>query len=91
VIHRAHLAELGAPQFGEPAYHAAMERVARTRLIGGGILVATGLVWIGQGTALIKSNSFMTGDPFWAWLGLAAVVVGVGLITWSMRARRPGS
>ena len=73
--------------FGEPAYHAAMERVARTRLIGGGILVATGLVWIGQGTALIKSNSFMTGDPFWAWLGLAAVVVGVALITWSMRAR----
>jgi hypothetical protein len=93
VIHRAHLAELGvgAPHFGPPAYHAPMERVARTRLIGGGILVATGLVWIGQGTALIKSNSFMTGDPFWAWLGLAAVVVGVGLITWSMRARRPGA
>ena len=67
-----------------------MERVARTRLVGGGILVATGLVWIGQGTALIKSNSFMTGDPFWAWLGLAAVVVGIGLIAWAMRARSPG-
>jgi hypothetical protein len=46
-----------------------MNGVARTRLVGGGILVATGLVWIGQGTALIKSSSFMTGDPFWAWTG----------------------
>jgi hypothetical protein len=66
---------------------ASMEGVRRTRLIGGGILVATGLVWIGQGTALIRSASFMTGDPFWAWVGLAAVVVGIGLIAWSMRAR----
>jgi hypothetical protein len=48
-------------------------------------------VWIGQGTALIKSSSFMTGDPFWAWTGLAAVVVGIGLIAWSMRARSPGA
>jgi hypothetical protein len=67
-----------------------MEQAARARLIGGGILVATGLVWIGQGTALIKSSSFMTGDPFWAWTGVAAVVVGIGLIAWSMRARRGG-
>ena len=50
--------------------------------------MATGLVWIGQGTALIKSSSFMTGDPFWAWTGLAAVVVGIGLIAWAMRASR---
>jgi hypothetical protein len=67
-----------------------MEQTARARLIGGGIIVATGLVWIGQGTGLIKSASFMTGDPFWAWTGLAAVVVGIGLIAWAMRARRPG-
>ena len=64
-----------------------MQQIARTRLIGGGILVATGLVWIGQGTSLIKSGSFMTGDPFWAWTGLAAVVVGIGLIAWAWRAR----
>ena len=32
----------------------------------------------------------MTGDPFWAWTGLAAVVVGIGLIAWAMRATRPG-
>jgi dipeptide/tripeptide permease len=64
-----------------------MERVRRTRLIGGGILVATGLVWIGQGTGLIRSGSFMTGDPFWTWLGLAAVIVGVGFIAWTWRPR----
>ena len=61
--------------------------VARTRLIGGGILVATGLVWVGQGTGMLRGSSFMVGDPFWAWLGVAAVVVGVGLIAWTMRAR----
>jgi hypothetical protein len=64
-----------------------MQQTARARLIGGGIIVATGLVWIGQGTNLIKSASFMTGDPFWAWAGLAAVVVGIGLIAWALRAR----
>jgi hypothetical protein len=61
--------------------------VARTRLIGGGILIATGLVWVAQGTGLLP-GSFMTGDPFWAWLGGAAVVVGVGLIAWVQRDRR---
>ena len=64
-----------------------MQQAARTRLIGGGIIVATGLVWIGQGTGLIKSSSFMTGDPFWAWTGLGAVIVGIGLIAWSWRAK----
>jgi hypothetical protein len=29
----------------------------------------------------------MVGDPFWAWTGLAAVVVGVGLLAWVLRAR----
>ena len=59
----------------------------RVRLIGGGIIVATGLVWIGQGTGMIQGSSFMTGDSFWAWLGLVMVVVGVGLIVWAWRAR----
>jgi hypothetical protein len=60
--------------------------VQRTRIVGGGIIVATGLVWIGQGTGLVP-GSFMSGDPFWAWTGLFAVVVGVGLIAWAWRAR----
>jgi hypothetical protein len=64
------------------------DRIARTRLVGGGILVATGLVWIGQGTGLIQSNSFMTGDPFWTWLGSAAVASGIAIIAWVFRATR---
>jgi xanthosine utilization system XapX-like protein len=61
--------------------------VVRTRLIGGGILVATGLVWISQGTGLIQSASPMTGQLVWAVLGLVGVVVGSAIITWAWRAR----
>ena len=64
-----------------------MDTVARTRLIGGVILVATGLVWIGQGTGVIRGGSFMVGDPFWAWVGVAAVAVGIGLLVWVLRVR----
>lgn len=65
-----------------------MNGAARTRLVGGGILVATGLVWIGQGTALIKSSSFMTGDPFWAFAGVLFALGGAGIIALDLR-RRP--
>jgi hypothetical protein len=64
-----------------------MNTVTRTRLIGGGILTATGAVWIVQGLGILKSGSFMTGDPFWALLGAAAVVVGIGFIAWALRSR----
>ena len=58
----------------------------RNRLVGAGVLIATGLVWVAQGTGLIRGSSFMTGDPFWAWLGGAAVVSGL-VIGWL--SRRP--
>jgi hypothetical protein len=53
----------------------------RIRTIGAVLLIATGLVWIGQGTGLLKSSSFMVGDPFWAWLGLACVASGA-FVAW---------
>ena len=40
-------------------------------------LTIVGLVWIGQGTGLLQSSSFMTGDPTWALIGLACVAGGV--------------
>ncbi|HEV7809808.1 MAG TPA: hypothetical protein VGO64_04345 [Candidatus Limnocylindrales bacterium] len=49
----------------------------RTRLIGAGLLIATGLVWVGQGTGLLRGNSFMVGDATWAWIGVAAVASGI--------------
>ena len=46
-------------------------------LIVGGLLQVTGVVWILQGSGLLP-GSFMTGQVFWAYMGIAAV--GVGLI-----------
>jgi hypothetical protein len=60
----------------------------RTRTIGGAIIIATGLVWIGQGTGLLHSNSFMTGDPLWTVLGLFAFAVGVGFVAFDFRRGR---
>jgi hypothetical protein len=60
----------------------------RTRAIAAFILIALGLVWIGQGTAIIKGSGFMTGDPFWAWVGVVLVVVGIAVGFVEIRSRR---
>jgi hypothetical protein len=52
------------------------------------ILIALGLVWIGQGTSILKSSSFMLGDPVWAWIGAASLVAGVALGIREIRRRR---
>jgi hypothetical protein len=57
----------------------------RNRTIGAVLLIATGLVWIGQGTGLLKGSSFMVGDPFWAWLGLAGVIGGAVVAAVALR------
>jgi hypothetical protein len=64
----------------------------RTRTLGGVVLVSVGAIWIGQGTGLLRGSSFMVGDPFWAWLGAVAVVVGIAFIVIDRRRRtdRPG-
>jgi hypothetical protein len=60
----------------------------RTRAVGGVVLLATGLVWIGQGTGLLRGQSFMVGDPVWAWLGLLAVAVGGTFMFLGLRGSR---
>jgi hypothetical protein len=57
----------------------------RTRAIGGVIIIATGLVWIGQGSGLLRGSSFMVGDPLWVVLGLLAVAVGIGFLVVGLR------
>jgi hypothetical protein len=57
----------------------------RTRAIGGVIIIATGLVWIGQGSGLLRGSSFMVGDPLWIVLGLLAVAVGIGFLVVGLR------
>ena len=59
----------------------------RARAIVAFILIAAGLVWIGQGSGLIP-GSFMTGDPTWAWIGAALVVVGIAIAAVEIKSRR---
>ena len=61
----------------------------RNRWIGAAILIATGLVWIGQGTGVLGGQSFMVGDPLWAWIG-AAAVAGGAFVGWLALRTRPG-
>ena len=45
----------------------------------GAALVTVGVVWVFQGLGFLK-GSFMTGEAFWAWMGAAAVLVGLPMI-----------
>ena len=53
----------------------------------GALLLAVGLVWIAQGTGLLRGSSFMVGDPRWAIAG--AVLVVLGLVALVNARRRP--
>ena len=60
----------------------------RTRTILSIILIALGLVWVGQGTGLLKGTGFMVGDARWAAIGVACVVAGLVLGGLELRRRR---
>jgi hypothetical protein len=57
------------------------------RFLLGALLLAVGLVWIAQGTGLLRGSSFMVGDPRWAIAG--AMLVVVGLVALVSARRRP--
>ena len=59
----------------------------RIRLLLGLLLVLAGLVWIGQGIGLI-GNSFMSGDPAWAVIGLLTLGIGMVLVARGIRRER---
>ena len=59
----------------------------RTRWAVIAVMVLVGLVWIGQGVGLLQGSSFMVGDPFWAFAGLALVVAGAALAAVILRRR----
>lgn len=47
----------------------------------------SGFVWMLQGLGILTvGNSFMTGDPLWAVIGVVVVIAGIAL---GLRARRP--
>ena len=51
------------------------------------VLVALGLVWIGQGTGLLTGGSFMVGDPRWTVIGAACVALGLVIAAFELRRR----
>lgn len=49
-------------------------------------VILAGLVWIGQGLGILTAGrSFMIGDPKWAVIGAAFVILGAAM---AWRARR---
>ena len=50
------------------------------------VLVAVGLVWIGQGLGLLRGSSFMVDDVRWAVIGVTLVAIG-GWLAWRRRGR----
>ena len=62
----------------------------RARWIVAAVLILLGLVWIGQGSGLIRGSSFMTDDMRWALIG--AVIVAVGIVVgWTALRGRSSS
>ena len=60
----------------------------RARWIIAAICIVAGVVWIGQGTGIIKGSGFMVGDPTWAVAGAGLVVLGM-VIGWTAFRARP--
>jgi len=59
--------------------------VVRLGLVITGIaLLVVGVIWIFQGLDVLK-GSFMTGEPFWAWMGALAVLLGLPLVLRGLR------
>jgi hypothetical protein len=50
----------------------------------GGALSVLGVVWILQGVGILK-GSFMTGQAFWGWMGVVALVVGLPVLLRGLR------
>jgi hypothetical protein len=61
-----------------------MTAMTVARRVFGGLLVVSGAVWLGQGLDLIQGSS-MSGSTFWAVVGAACVVAGLGLLGWPWR------
>ena len=60
----------------------------RTRAVGGALIIATGGVWIAQGSGLLPGSGFMSGDPTWILIGAIGVAIGVALMWVGLRAER---
>jgi hypothetical protein len=53
-------------------------------IIVGAVLVVLGAVWVLQGLDLLK-GSFMSDQTFWAWMGVAAILIGIPVLVRGLR------
>jgi len=51
------------------------------RRVVGAVLFLTGAVWIAQGADVLQGSS-MTGNAFWAVMGVVCVVAGLVVLGW---------
>ena len=56
-------------------------------IIGGAILAFFGAVWMLQGFNVL-GGSPMTGESFWAGAGLVTLIVGLGILAFSLQRNR---
>ena len=62
-----------------------------TRGIIGVVLCLTGLVWIGQGTDILRGSKLMSGHGQYTLLGIVVLVIGLALLAWAARIRSSGA
>jgi hypothetical protein len=53
-------------------------------VIVGAVLVVLGVVWILQGLDVLR-GSVMSDETIWAWIGAAAIVVGLPVLVRGLR------
>ena len=56
----------------------------RLPLVIAALAILAGGTFFLQGIGVLP-GSYMTGDPTWAWIGGAMVIIGLGLVAWSRR------
>ena len=59
----------------------------RSRLLIAAVVALVGIVWIGQGLNVIKGSA-MTGSNFWAFVGVALLIVAGAIL---VREARPAA
>lgn len=60
----------------------------RNRWIAAGLMTVLGLVWIGQGTGILRGTGMMVGDVRWAIAGVALAGIGAFVGWTAFRSRR---
>ena len=60
----------------------------RSRLIIAALIALVGIAWIGQGLDVIKGSA-MTGNNFWAVMGVALLIVAGAILLRERRSAAP--